>query len=91
MICPLCNRELIKPDKHHLIPKLKGGKNGDTVDLHRICHEKIHSIWTESELRDFYHTIDRIKTHEDIQKFIKWVAKKPSDFYSPMKMANRKR
>ena len=40
--CPLCDRELgnINISKHHLTPKSKGGKNGPTIMLHNICHQK---------------------------------------------------
>lgn len=52
-----------------------------TVLLHKICHDKIHSVLTEKELKTYYHTIERIKTVEEIEKFITWLQKKPNDFY----------
>lgn len=80
--CPLCGRELgtINIDEHHLIPKTFKGR--DTETIHKICHSKIHSTFTERELLNFYHTWGRIKEHSEIEKFIKWVRNKPSDFYS---------
>jgi hypothetical protein len=45
-ICPLCLRSIpadVAQSKHHLIPKLKGGKIYETVILHHICHKKIHA------------------------------------------------
>lgn len=92
--CCICDRPMVKGgfvDEHHLIPKAKNGKHTEKITIHRICHSKIHSIWTESELAGYYHTPERIKEHPDIQKFIKWVQKKPDDFYIKTKMANRKR
>jgi 5-methylcytosine-specific restriction endonuclease McrA len=82
MKCEVCGRELgtIMVDRHHLVPKTFGGK--ETFPVHRICHRKIHSVFTERELLKYYHTFDRIREHEQIQKFIKWVNKKPIDFYS---------
>lgn len=79
-LCPHCNRELgeINVDKHHLIPKTFKGK--ETIDIHRICHEKIHSTFSERELLQHYHTPERLLEHEEIQKFVKWVAKKPIEF-----------
>jgi hypothetical protein len=80
MTCPLCSRELGNDvNKHHLIPKTFKGK--DTVTLHRICHRKIHSVFTERELLKHYHTIERLLEHEEIQKFVSWVSKKDPDFY----------
>jgi 5-methylcytosine-specific restriction endonuclease McrA len=80
--CPLCERELGDKliDRHHLVPKTFGGK--DLIELHRICHRKIHATFSERELLNYYFTIDRIKEHSEIQKFIVWVKKKPIDYYS---------
>jgi hypothetical protein len=93
--CPICGRSMIKNgfnDEHHLIPKAKNGRYTDKVRIHRVCHEKIHSIWSESELASFYYTIERINSHHDMKKFIKWVKKKPDDFYAKTKLsATRKR
>jgi 5-methylcytosine-specific restriction endonuclease McrA len=80
--CPICNREMIEGtsiDLHHLIPRTFGGKI--TVKMHRICHTKIHSLFTERELLNFYNTVGKIVEHEEIQKFIKWVSKKEPEFY----------
>lgn len=49
--------------------------------MHKICHDKIHAVYKESELKRYYHTIERIKESEDIQRFIKWLQNKPPDFY----------
>lgn len=92
LVCPLCSREMIEGpsvDKHHLIPKLKGGK--ETVLLHKICHRKIHSLFKESELKNQYNTIEKLLTHEDIQSFVKWVKNKSPDFYASSSQSNRRK
>ncbi len=80
--CCICNRELgdVRVDKHHLIPKTFGGKV--KIKIHRICHQKVHATFSERELSHYYHTPERLLEHEQIQTFIKWVQKKPLDFYS---------
>lgn len=79
-ICALCKRKLdLNANEHHLIPSTFGGK--DVVKLHQICHNVIHHTFTERELVNYYHTIERIKEKDDIQKFIKWIEKKPIDFF----------
>ncbi len=81
-ICPLCGRELSEPaNKHHLIPVSKGGKNTETILLHKICHDKIHAVFTENELKRHYNTIALLQQHEEIAAFIKWVRKKEPEFY----------
>jgi len=86
--CPLCGRPLAAPmNRHHLVPLSKGGKGTPTLIMHQICHNKIHAVLSERELLTHYNTIERLQAHEEIAKFIKWVAKKPSGFYdSSIKM-----
>ncbi len=84
-ICSLCEREMPNGSytSHHLVPKAYKGQ--ETVDLHKICHDKIHHTFSESELARFYHTIDRLLTHEEIIKFVKWVRKQDPYFYDKNK------
>jgi hypothetical protein len=80
--CPLCSRQLAEPsNRHHLLPLSKGGKGTPTVVLHKICHDKIHAVLSEMELKRYYHTIDRLQEHSELNKFIGWVAKKEPQFY----------
>lgn len=90
-ICPLCKRELglINIDQHHLVPKTFKGKV--TVPLHKICHRKIHATFTERELLNYYNTIERLLEHEQMQSFVSWVSKKPSEFYDGSINSNSKR
>ncbi len=88
--CPICKRPLPdKPSKHHLIPKTFKGK--EIVLLHKICHRQIHANFTERELLNHYHTIERILKNENIQKFVKWVKNKPPEFHVRTKNTARKR
>ncbi|MEL7254893.1 MAG: HNH endonuclease [Pseudomonadota bacterium] len=93
-VCPLCGR-LIPPDvrqsQHHLIPKLKGGKGGPVVLLHQICHNEIHATLTEAELARDYSTVEALRAHPRLAKFIRWVAKRPPEFYSKTPGPRRKR
>lgn len=89
-ICPLCERTLAPPyNRHHLLPISKGGRGTTTVLLHKICHDKIHAVFTEMELKRYYHTIERLKTNEKISFFIKWVRKKEPEYYDKSIRMNR--
>ena len=95
-ICPLCGRVIPKDvlqSLHHLIPKLKGGKGGETVLLHHLCHKEIHASLSETELAVEYNTIEKLKTHPRLERFITWVAKRPPEFNSraPSQRKKRKR
>lgn len=91
MKCPICNREMVEGtyNDHHLIPSTFGGR--DTITLHKICHDKIHHTFSERDLANYYFTIERILEHEEIIKFIKWVQKRPPDFYVKHKDTNERR
>jgi hypothetical protein len=79
--CVICSRPLtgVLEQRHHLVPVSLGGR--ETVTLHAICHQKIHSVFTERELKNYYHTAEKILEHADMQAFVSWVEKKAPDFY----------
>jgi hypothetical protein len=81
-LCPICSRELgtVRVSGHHLVPKSRGGK--ETEQMHDICHNKIHSLWTNKELDEHYNSPDKILENADMQTFVAWVSKKSPDFYS---------
>lgn len=84
-ICPLCERPIppdVRQSLHHLIPKLRGGKGGPTVRLHQICHNEIHATLTETELARDFHTIEALRGHPRLAKFIRWVSRRPPEFHS---------
>ena len=80
-LCPICLRTLgdVLIQEHHLIPKTFGGK--DKVSIHKMCHQKIHATFSERELLNYYHTIERLTEHSEMQKFIKWIGKKDPSYY----------
>jgi len=91
-ICPICDREMWdddSSDRHHFYPKCKGGK--ETEYVHRICHRKIHSLFTENELAKKYNRAELVRNHPEIIKFVKWVSKKEPNFYDKTKTHNRKK
>ena len=90
--CQLCGRMLVPGpsiNKHHLIPKTFGGR--ETIWLHVTCHTKIHAVFRERELLQEYNTIERIASHPEIQKFVKWVRRKPPEFKTRHRASKRKR
>ncbi len=78
-------------DAHHLIPKHKGGNKGPVAVIHRFCHTKIHSVFTNGELKKAYSTIDAIRAHPDMTAFVEWVQGKPSNFYMKNSQSNKRR
>jgi len=87
--CPICNRESDDTmTEHHLIPKSK--KGSETVTLHGVCHSKIHSIFTNVELANWYHSVHLIMEHEAMQKFAKYMRNKPRNYKDSNRMTNKR-
>lgn len=85
-ICPLCQRPIpsgVRQSRHHLVPKLKGGGAGLTVLLHQICHNQIHATLSEAEIAREFSSVERLRVHPELAKFIDWISKRPPDFYAP--------
>lgn len=88
--CELCGRSDLSLTRHHLIPRSRHNKartqrkfNRETMNteiamLCRPCHSQIHHIFDNHELSSYYHTLERLQTHIDLQRFVKWVKKRPT-------------
>ncbi|MBK5934910.1 hypothetical protein C8N32_103154 [Rhodovulum imhoffii] len=84
-VCPLCGRPIPRhapQSDHHLIPRLRGGKGGPVVRLHQICHNEIHASLTETGLARGYTTVEALRSHPRLAKFIAWIRKRPDDFHA---------
>lgn len=80
--CALCGRPLGRRiEWHHIVPKSEGGR--DTVPVHPICHRAIHATVSNAELARLYPTFEQLREHEDIRRFVTWIADKPPDFHAP--------
>lgn len=79
-MCPICERAIPddQKEKHHLIPKSKGGKT--TVLLHHVCHRQIHATFTDGQLAKTFFTIDALLEDPAMQKFVTWIKTKPAGF-----------
>ena len=85
-MCKLCEREVPKTSRHHTIPrtvhKNKWFKKNytreqmhSTIELCRDCHREIHRLIPEKEMGKFYNTIDKLKSHEKVAGFLKWLTR----------------
>ena len=84
-ICPLCGRPIpprARASRHHLVPKLKGGRQGPTVLMHAICHNEVHATLTEAELARDFSSIEALRAHPRLARFIEWVRGRDPAFHS---------
>ena len=78
--CQICGREMLlgeSVDRHHWQPKSQGGK--EINYLHRICHRKLHSLFTNKELSAEFATPEAVRRHPEMRKFITWVRRQPPE------------
>jgi hypothetical protein len=76
-------------DRHHPVPRALGGTA--TVDMHRICHRKLHATFTEHELAAFGDDWAALRAQAQIASFVRWVARRPPTFYDGSRTARRRR
>lgn len=79
----------INVDRHHLVPKTFKGT--EQFPIHKVCHKKIHSVFTEKELYKSFNTWDALKAHSEIATFIVWIARKVPGFYTRTFSSNLKK
>lgn len=98
--CPLCGREMIpqKPgqessvDRHHWTPRSQvrpQGKKGEVAVLHKVCHRMLHRLFSDAELATRYNSPESLLTEESVQKFVRWVRRKPPEYVDWPESAGR--
>ena len=88
--CELCGRLVDKLTKHHLIPKARHNKRvkakyGEECKMRlamtcKPCHRQLHYLFEHKELEGDLNTLDSLKAHPAVAKYIEWIKDKPSDF-----------
>lgn len=88
--CELCGRKVDEVTKHHLIPRTRHANKKNKKDFDRAevrtrlalfcrpCHKQVHAVLTEKQLERDYNTLESLKTHDEIAKFIDWIKDKPA-------------
>jgi hypothetical protein len=77
--CELCRRRI--PDEriddpqvvqeHHLRPERRA--TSPTVMLCRPCHDQIHALFTNEQLRESYDTVERLREADRLQGYLDWI------------------
>lgn len=77
--CSLCRRvipheEIADPQvvqEHHLRPEERA--TSPTVLLCRPCHEQLHAVFTNAELRADYDTIEALRAADRLEAYLEWI------------------
>ena len=83
--CVLCNRSL-PLTFHHVIPKLVHKRRWvrqlysseqlqEGIWVCKPCHSAIHRFIDHAELARSFHTVEQLKSHEELGKFVRWSSK----------------
>ncbi len=75
MICQLCGRDVEKCTKHHLIPKSQNSEKSELAYLCSVCHQMLNHLFSNKQLSSKLNSIEELKSHPKIRKFLKWVRK----------------
>lgn len=77
--CALCRRRF--PDEaiadpqafqdHHLRPERR--RTSETVRLCRPCHDQIHALFTNEQLREEYDTTAALRGADRLQGYLDWI------------------
>jgi 5-methylcytosine-specific restriction endonuclease McrA len=88
--CQLCGRPEELTD-HHLIPRSQHSRlrrvrnefdveaaRHDTARLCSACHRTVHSLLTDRELAEDYHSLESLRSHPGIRRFVRWARRQKS-------------
>ena len=101
--CELCGRRVAQLTRHHLIPRARHGnrrnrRDFDRGDVHRRiawlcrpCHDHVHAVLSEKALERDYNTLEQLRGHPDVARFVAWIAARPADFRPPRGRRSRRR
>jgi hypothetical protein len=77
--CALCRR--VVPDeriddprvvqRHHLRPEERA--TSPTAMLCRPCHDQVHALFTNAELREEYDTVDALRSADRLADYLDWI------------------
>ncbi len=51
--------------------------------MHPICHRTIHANFTNSDLEKRFASPEALLAHDEIRRFVDWIASKPPNFDAP--------
>jgi hypothetical protein len=75
-LCVFCLRN-VPTRGHHVVPRCKRGR--EIASTCHSCEDFIHKTWSHNELRDEFNSVEKIRTDERFQKFLRWLYKQKTE------------
>jgi 5-methylcytosine-specific restriction endonuclease McrA len=87
--CELCGREVARRTRHHLIPRTRHQNRRNKREFTRsevrerlawlcsACHKQVHAVLDHKSLEREWNTIEKLRTHPELVRFIEWIRKRP--------------
>ena len=77
--CALCRRAIPAEriddpqavQEHHLRPEERA--TSPTVTLCRPCHDQVHAVFTNAELRAEYDTVAALRDADRLSEYVEWI------------------
>ncbi len=89
--CELCLREAERYTVHHLVPRAEGGRFGPRAKLCATCHRQLHAMFTEATLAKEFNSLDSIRNHPEMRKYLRWARKQKDGASFRVRRANDRR
>lgn len=88
--CALCGRsgEGRYFERHHLRPG-SGRKESPVIIVDWQCGDMVHRLFSNLELRQRYDTLEALRAAPQVQRWVKWVARRPLERRIPMRRPKR--
>lgn len=74
MLCALCQTDP-PTEKHHVLPKSKGGRHLETIECCSDCGGQIHMLFNNNELATM--SLEDLLNHEKMVKYLVWKKRHP--------------
>ncbi len=75
--CAGCGCEMDQIYRHHVVPRVKGGKKGEVVECCWTCSRQVHMLFTEGELARM--SWEELLQTEAMQKYLTWKRRHPGE------------
>jgi hypothetical protein len=78
-VCALCRRRIPVErlddteavQQHHLVPENRA--ESPTVDLCRPCHDQVHALFTNAELRESFDDVNSLREADRLVGYLDWI------------------